>query len=151
VQYNNTQADQGYESHQITLNPVRTRDGCGMRQVSLSPKSKVWPSRWKPTQRLSHSTRSLSHRWTSSARCASAATAPQPATTRARRRAATRCAPLTANRVCCLMAYRSNHRWCWAAALPAMQKLRIVTLGVSGGRSLTRPFRDARRSPSKRV
>ena len=27
----------------------------------------------------------------------------------------------------------------------AMQKLRIVALGISGGRSLTRPFRDARR------
>ena len=26
-----------------------------------------------------------------------------------------------------------------------MQKLRIVTVGISGGRSLTRPFRDARR------
>jgi hypothetical protein len=32
----------------------------------------------------------------------------------------------------------------------AMQKLRIATLGISGGRSLTRPFRDARRSPSTR-
>ena len=30
----------------------------------------------------------------------------------------------------------------------AMQKLRIVTLGISGGSSLTRPFRDARRFPS---
>jgi hypothetical protein len=30
----------------------------------------------------------------------------------------------------------------------AMQKLRIVTCGVSGGRSLTRPFRDAHRFPS---
>jgi hypothetical protein len=30
----------------------------------------------------------------------------------------------------------------------AMKKLRIVTLGVSGGRSLTRPLRDARRFPS---
>jgi hypothetical protein len=29
----------------------------------------------------------------------------------------------------------------------AMQSLRIVTVGVSGGRSLTRPFRDARRFP----
>jgi hypothetical protein len=32
----------------------------------------------------------------------------------------------------------------------AMQKLRIVTWGFSGGRSLTRPFRDARRFPSTR-
>ena len=30
----------------------------------------------------------------------------------------------------------------------AMQKLRIVTVGISGGRALTRPFRDARRFPS---
>jgi hypothetical protein len=28
-----------------------------------------------------------------------------------------------------------------------MQKLRIVTLGISGGGSLNRPFRDARRFP----
>jgi hypothetical protein len=33
----------------------------------------------------------------------------------------------------------------------AMEKLRIVTLGISGGRSLTRPFREARRSPSTRL
>jgi hypothetical protein len=33
----------------------------------------------------------------------------------------------------------------------AMQKLRIETSGISGGRSLTRPFRDARRYPSTRV
>jgi hypothetical protein len=33
----------------------------------------------------------------------------------------------------------------------AMQKLRIVTLGISGGRALTRPFRDARRFPSTRL
>ena len=32
----------------------------------------------------------------------------------------------------------------------AMQKLRIVILGISGGRSLTRPIRDARRFPSTR-
>jgi hypothetical protein len=32
-----------------------------------------------------------------------------------------------------------------------MQKVRIVTVGVSGGRSLTRPLRDARRFPSTRV
>jgi hypothetical protein len=32
----------------------------------------------------------------------------------------------------------------------AMKKMRIVTLGISGGRSLTRPFRDARRFPSTR-
>jgi hypothetical protein len=32
----------------------------------------------------------------------------------------------------------------------AMQKLQIVTLGISGGRSLTGPFRDARRLPSTR-
>jgi hypothetical protein len=31
-----------------------------------------------------------------------------------------------------------------------MQKLRIVTLGISGGGSLTRLFRDARRFPSTR-
>jgi hypothetical protein len=30
----------------------------------------------------------------------------------------------------------------------AMQQLRIVTLGISGGRSLTRSSRDARRFPS---
>jgi hypothetical protein len=30
------------------------------------------------------------------------------------------------------------------------QKLRIVTLGISGGGSLTGPFRDTRRSPSTR-
>ena len=30
----------------------------------------------------------------------------------------------------------------------AMEKSRIVTVGISGGRSLTRPFRDARRPPS---
>jgi hypothetical protein len=30
----------------------------------------------------------------------------------------------------------------------ATTKLRIATLGISGGRSLTRPFRDARRFPS---
>jgi hypothetical protein len=29
--------------------------------------------------------------------------------------------------------------------------MRIVTLGISGGRSLTRPFRDARRFPSTRL
>jgi hypothetical protein len=29
----------------------------------------------------------------------------------------------------------------------AMAKLRIVTVGISGGRSLTRPFRDAHRFP----
>jgi hypothetical protein len=34
--------------------------------------------------------------------------------------------------------------------LTAMQKPRIVTLGISGGGSLTRPLRDARRFPSKR-
>jgi hypothetical protein len=33
----------------------------------------------------------------------------------------------------------------------AMKKLRIVTLGVSGGRSLTRPFRDARRFPLETI
>jgi hypothetical protein len=33
----------------------------------------------------------------------------------------------------------------------AMQKLRIVTCGISGGRSLTRPFRDARRFPSTQL
>jgi hypothetical protein len=33
----------------------------------------------------------------------------------------------------------------------AMQTLRIVTSGISGGRSLTRPFRDARRFPSTRL
>jgi hypothetical protein len=33
---------------------------------------------------------------------------------------------------------------------PAMQQLRIVALVVSGGRSLTRPFRDGRRFPSAR-
>jgi hypothetical protein len=32
----------------------------------------------------------------------------------------------------------------------AMQKLRIGLVSVSGGRSLTRPFRDARRIPSTR-
>jgi hypothetical protein len=32
----------------------------------------------------------------------------------------------------------------------AMKKLRIVALGISGGRSLTRPFRGARRFPSTR-
>jgi hypothetical protein len=31
------------------------------------------------------------------------------------------------------------------------KQLRIVTLGISGGRSLTRPFRDARRFPSTRL
>jgi hypothetical protein len=31
------------------------------------------------------------------------------------------------------------------------EKLRIGTLGISGGRSLTRPFRDARRFPSTRL
>jgi hypothetical protein len=38
-------------------------------------------------------------------------------------------------------------RCAWATA---MSKLRIVTLGISGGRSLTRPLRDARRFPSTR-
>jgi hypothetical protein len=33
----------------------------------------------------------------------------------------------------------------------AMKKLRIVTVGISGGRSLTRPFRDARRFHSTRL
>ena len=33
----------------------------------------------------------------------------------------------------------------------AMQKLRIVTVGSSGGRSLTRPLRDARGFPSTRL
>jgi hypothetical protein len=33
----------------------------------------------------------------------------------------------------------------------AMRKLRIVMLGILGGRSLTRPFRDARRFPSTRL
>jgi hypothetical protein len=37
-----------------------------------------------------------------------------------------------------------------SAAPTAMQKLRIVTLGISGGRSLTTPLRDARRFPSTR-
>jgi hypothetical protein len=32
-----------------------------------------------------------------------------------------------------------------------LKKLRIVTCGISGGRSLTRPFRDARRFPSPRL
>jgi hypothetical protein len=32
-----------------------------------------------------------------------------------------------------------------------MQKSRIVTFGISGGRSLTRPFRDARRFPSDTI
>jgi hypothetical protein len=35
-------------------------------------------------------------------------------------------------------------------ACSAMGKLRIETLGISGGRSLTRPLRDARRFPSTR-
>jgi hypothetical protein len=35
-------------------------------------------------------------------------------------------------------------------ARTAMQKLRIETLGISGGRWLTRPFRHARRFPSRR-
>jgi hypothetical protein len=34
------------------------------------------------------------------------------------------------------------------AVVQAMQKLRSVTLGASGRKSVTRPFRDARRSPS---
>jgi hypothetical protein len=40
----------------------------------------------------------------------------------------------------------------WPGALvnTAMQKLRIVTCGISGGRTLTRPLRDARRFPSTR-
>jgi hypothetical protein len=33
----------------------------------------------------------------------------------------------------------------------AVQKLRIVALGISGGRSLTGPLRDARRFPSTRL
>jgi hypothetical protein len=32
-----------------------------------------------------------------------------------------------------------------------MKQLRIVTSGISGGRSLTRPFRDARSFPSTRL
>jgi hypothetical protein len=39
-------------------------------------------------------------------------------------------------------------------APPSVQRckdLRIVTVGIEGGRSLTRPFRDARRFPSTRV
>jgi hypothetical protein len=32
-----------------------------------------------------------------------------------------------------------------------MHKLRIVTVGISGGRSLTGPLRDARRFPSTRL
>jgi hypothetical protein len=35
-------------------------------------------------------------------------------------------------------------------ALQRCQKLRIVTFGISGGRSLKRPLRDARRFPSTR-
>ena len=40
----------------------------------------------------------------------------------------------------------------WPGALvnTAMQKLRIVTCGISGGRTLTRPLRDARRFHSTR-
>ena len=38
--------------------------------------------------------------------------------------------------------------WCVGPRHTAMQKLRIVTIGISGGRSLTGPFRDARRFPS---
>jgi hypothetical protein len=34
--------------------------------------------------------------------------------------------------------------------LTAMKRLRIVTVGISGGRSLTGPLRDARRFPSTR-
>ena len=37
-----------------------------------------------------------------------------------------------------------------AACSTARPKLRIVTVGVSGGRSLTVPFRDARRFPFTR-
>jgi hypothetical protein len=37
-----------------------------------------------------------------------------------------------------------------AEVLHARKQLRIVTLGVSGGRSLTGPLRDARRFPSTR-
>jgi hypothetical protein len=33
----------------------------------------------------------------------------------------------------------------------AMEKLRIVMVGISVGRSLRRPFRDARRFPSTRL
>jgi hypothetical protein len=39
---------------------------------------------------------------------------------------------------------------CVLTSYTAIQKLRIVTLGISGGRSLTGPLRDARRFPSPR-
>jgi hypothetical protein len=41
-------------------------------------------------------------------------------------------------------------RWEWQVPRTATKKLRIATLGISGGRSLTGPFRDARRFPSTR-
>jgi hypothetical protein len=36
----------------------------------------------------------------------------------------------------------------YRSAVQRWEKLRIVTLAISGGRSLTRPFRDARQFPS---